>query len=42
MLLHYIEKLKIKISADIQHTWKKMQTQTDTEEYLSPVISHGQ
>ena len=26
MLLHYLEKLKIQISADIQQIWKKMQT----------------
>jgi len=26
MLLHYLEKLKIKFSADIQQIWKKMQT----------------
>jgi len=26
MLLHYLEKLKIQIFSDIQHMWKKMQT----------------
>jgi len=26
MLLHYLGKLKIQIFADIQHIWRKMQT----------------
>ena len=26
MLLHYLRKVKIQIFADIQQTWKKMQT----------------
>ena len=26
MLLHYLGKLKMQFSADIQHIWKKMQT----------------
>jgi len=30
MLLHYLGKLKIQISADIQQIWKKMQTHTQT------------
>jgi len=46
MLLHYLGKLKIQIfcrySADVEENANKLHFEWFTDEYLSPVISHGQ